>query len=1412
MRLLQLRADGELTVTKDLLRDIPPYAILSHTWGADDDEVTFQEVREKKGKKKAGYTKIKLCGQQAKLDGLEYFWVDTCCIDKTNAVELTEAINSMFRWYQKADKCYVYLADVSRDSSTPAEQAQPTWESEFRKSSWHTRGWTLQELVAPVVVEFYTTEWQYIGDKQSLEETLHEVTRVPIRALRGDSLSDFNFDTRISWSLKRVTSKAEDRAYSLLGLLGLSMSLIYGEGEESAFRRLRKEHADQTRLSRDPEMDASISQCLSQLRISDPRDDRSRIEYTKGGLLKDSYRWVLENKDFQRWRSGEDHHLLWIKGDPGKGKTMLLCGITEEMSGASADACLVSYFFCQATDTRLNNATAVLRGLLYMLAIQDHFCAKNLYEEWRVAGRQLFEDVNAWNALTRIFTAMMQSGRLNKTIFVIDALDECTTDRAKLIELIIRESQNGQAKFLVSSRNWPEIEEDLAGTTRKVRISLELNAESISTAVKVYIRHQVNEIQQRKRIDLAQKNELIKYLVSKADDTFLWVALVCERLRDSSVRGRHIMQELQRYPSGLNSLYDRMLQHLNRSTDAEICHKILGTIAVTYRPLSLDELTIFIKSESFDVAELKEVVESCGSFLTIRNDVVYFVHQSAKDFLTGPGVNTIFSSGIKSQHASIFELSIEALSRDLRRDIYGLRHPGVQIGEFNAPKPDPMAPLRYLCTFWVDHLIEGCFHDMTQCIQDPSSLKMAHKFLQDKFLYWLEGLSLITNVPLGARSMAKLLQVIQSRREEQEFQELIYDEIRILQLFGVLIAQHPLQIYGAILVFSPTQSIVRKRFEREAPQRLLLRPQTEEDWTAYLATLEGHTHWVTSVAFSPDGKRVASASHDGTAILWSGESGERQATLRGHTGRVTSVAFSPDGKHVASASHDGTVILWSAEPGERQATLRGHTDGVTSVAFSPDGKRMASASHDGTVILWSAESGERQAMLRGHTDGVTSVAFSPDGKRVASASHDGTVILWSAEPGERQATLRGHTDWVTSVAFSPDGKRVVSASHDGTVILWSAEPGERQAMLRGHTGGVTSVAFSPDGKRVVSASHDGTVILWSAEPGERQATLRGQTLEGHTEWVTSVAFSPDGKRVVSASHDGTVILWSAEPGERQAMLRGHTGEATSVAFSPDGKHVASASHDGTVILWLAEPGERQATLRGHTGGVTSVAFSPDGKRVVSASHDGTVILWSAEPGERQATLRGHTDWVTSVAFSPDGKRVVSASHDGTVILWSAEPGERQATLGGHTDWVTSVAFSPDGKRVASASHDGTIIIWSTELGERQARLNIGVTSKSLKFDIDNGHILTDAGVFSILHFSNTPLARSFQAQRPISDYADSSVQSVDYGISQDKSWITLEGRMILWLPPAYRPTASAISSSTIAMGCDSGMVIIMRFG
>ncbi|KAK9414196.1 putative Heterokaryon incompatibility domain-containing protein [Seiridium unicorne] len=241
MRLLQLRPDNELVLTDNLIHDIPPYAILSHTWGSDGDEVTFQDLMEGRGKDKSGYGKIIFCGQQAKRDHLHYFWVDTCCIDKTSSAELTEAINSMFNWYRNAQTCYVYLTDVSKEDAVAqdGELSHLNWKSAFRESRWFNRGWTLQELLAPSKVEFFSATKQRLGDKKSLEQTIHEITRIPLRALQGYALSEFTIDERISWSNSRRTKRPEDRAYSLLGILGVYVSLIYGEGEENAFTRIR---------------------------------------------------------------------------------------------------------------------------------------------------------------------------------------------------------------------------------------------------------------------------------------------------------------------------------------------------------------------------------------------------------------------------------------------------------------------------------------------------------------------------------------------------------------------------------------------------------------------------------------------------------------------------------------------------------------------------------------------------------------------------------------------------------------------------------------------------------------------------------------------------------------------------------------------------------------------------------------------------------------------------------------------------------------------------------------------------------------------------------------------------------------------------------------------------------------------
>jgi len=238
MRFLRYDSTGEFSLTQDLLgADIPKYAILSHTWGADAEEVSFSDLVNGTGKNKPGYDKIKFCGEQGRRDGLQFFWVDTCCIDKSNNTELSEAINSMFRWYHNAAKCYVYLADVSRSDKLE----NWSWEAAFRQSRWFSRGWTLQELVAPASVGFFSKEGEWLGDKQSLGRWISEITGIPSKALERDYLHSFTIAERLLWQQHRETKRAEDKAYSLLGICRVYMPLIYGEGRENAFKRLHEE-------------------------------------------------------------------------------------------------------------------------------------------------------------------------------------------------------------------------------------------------------------------------------------------------------------------------------------------------------------------------------------------------------------------------------------------------------------------------------------------------------------------------------------------------------------------------------------------------------------------------------------------------------------------------------------------------------------------------------------------------------------------------------------------------------------------------------------------------------------------------------------------------------------------------------------------------------------------------------------------------------------------------------------------------------------------------------------------------------------------------------------------------------------------------------------------------------------------
>lgn len=455
---------------------------------------------------------------------------------------------------------------------------------------------------------------------------------------------------------------------------------------------------------------------------------------------------------------------------------------------------------------------------------------------------------------------------------------------------------------------------------------------------------------------------------------------------------------------------------------------------------------------------------------------------------------------------------------------------------------------------------------------------------------------------------------------------------------------------------------------------------------------QGHSRGVNSACYSAEGKKVLSASHDGTVKEWSVEMGECLQTLGGHSEGVNSACYSADGKKVLAAYNDGMVTEWSVETGEVLQTLNSDSTSIMSACYSVDGEKVLFNLVG--IKEWSVKTGKCLQTFRSRSAGLFPRAcYSFDGKKVLSASGDRTVDEWLVETGECLQTLIGHNSYVRYACYSADGKKVLSASSDRTVKEWLVETGECLQTLIGHNSEVKSACYSADGKKILSASEDCTVKEWSVETGECL-----QTFSGHLSWVNSACYSIDGKKILSASEDCTVKEWSVETGECLQTLSGHHSKVSSAWYSADRKKILSACWDFTVKEWSVETGVCLQTFNKHSGWVNGVCYSADGKKVLSTSNDRTVKEWSVETGECLQTLIGHSSGVNSAYYSVDGKKILSASNDGTVKEWSVETGQCLQTFIGHSDRVSGAWYSDDGEKVLSISFD-VVKEWWVETGE-----------------------------------------------------------------------------------------------------------------
>ncbi|KAI9933659.1 hypothetical protein MW887_008132 [Aspergillus wentii] len=1017
--------------------------------------------------------------------------------------------------------------------------------------------------------------------------------------------------------------------------------------------------------------------CLADLLLTDPRDDKLRIEKTKGDLLRESFCWIIDDISFQEWYCNEQSQLLWIRGDAGKGKTMLMIGIINELtqriskSSERENLPILAYFLCQATDTRLNNALSVLRGLIFLLTIQRPSLLRHARHKYDYAGHRLFNEPYSLYSLVGIFTSIIGDSDLPEVFLAIDAVDECEAELPQLLDLIAHTtSMKPKIKWIVSSRNRDDIERHMRGSCSQRILRLELNADKITGAIDKFIDVRVSQLSSLESHASIQ-NQIRSQMRQKSNGTFLWASLVFDELRKASFAA-DTLEILEETPTGLVPLFSRMMKKLLGlpTINLQRSIKILSVVLLSCRPLHLLEMRVVagLPVEINHLEELDRLV--------------------TKDYLDTEQSTIIYAAGRAKIHREIYCHSLSAMSVTLRRDICDLKDPG-PVTDNSEPNWAALLPIQTLA----DNV-------------ELSDNEALFAFFATHLLHWFESLGLMRQMSVGIKIIERLLQTVQAD-SFPEFTKLLYDSMRLALAYTPIIETAPLQVYSGALIFSPQTSETRRRFWESRLPFVKSITGVQKNWNTCLQTIEDHgKSRINDICFSPDDQTVATASSDSTIKLWDTVTGLMKQSLVGHKERVNSICFLQDAHHLASGSDDGRVILWDAVTGASECIMQSEEGMVSAIAFSPGVGTLAAGISSGTVMLWDFDTKIWRHILEGDMNLFPTIRNKAESeiRRVAASNNArDRFIAGQINTVERDCIVvdlggdnprafleavidsvaRGARNRVVDLHYSSDGRILACAWSSGHVSLWFAQKNEWKGLgALGISAALNESLLELDESLlktyvIFTSSFFGwywIIITLLESPDSDKSLLR------HRPAILMYLASTIGylmiycKKIIDMSpsrlsySDAVFIIWKLGPAAGRAFIL----KPKSLMPRPDGSEVPLGRNASTG-KW---------EWRGHLAMVSTMALSPDQTILATGSGDQNIILW--DTGKK--TLKGHMGEIDSVHFTADSEMLASLSReDSTVRLWDASSGACRYVIKYRS---SRAAWSPDGLTLALAPYQG----------------------------------------------------------------------------------------------------------------------------